>query len=721
MNTRLDLYNIPQLKEEDKLVIDNLGGWTESGEEEGSFLSSFTIPDHLIIENFQLQKFHKDLSIVVPIATINNYPITDARSRWTYARFIVQSDPTFSLRPKKYFCYYYYVDGIEYVAEGSYRLILKIDDLNTFKNLWHFGSKTIYQREHQDRYKKGTGNNISPIFSKTSENIQVNTYSYNQQDIEDTAQALQHKFYLVYRKVNESPVVQLYADEDLPLSSYTPPSSNAYIASIDDFEAGKYYYVVGINNQNIKAKYYASHGSVSETDINTRGTQYSLAVFYVIKDQTTSNGIYHSFILASNSNEYGYNMDNPSNSIGFKNFSTIRVSSILTTDINEILSFTEYKSGIQSYDYIPSIDRLDRTLKDIYKVVECPYCPIAITYASGIYTLPSEWQLQTGIPTASSLAPTLERAIYNFDINSHLNIAKNTSQLDNTLLYDPKCYTSSFIKSYFYYDSFNMFIPLEALNFNTLNSQNIKIIYKQSNNISSSLLFNFRYEGMTLNEQNDFSNYIMSNRNNELPIYNDDYLNYIRVGYNYDSKNKTMQNITSFIPLLASVASLGMGIATSNPFMIGMGAVGAGTSIVSAGFNVAERENAFSKNLAELQAKAFTAQGSQDIDLFNYYAGNKLKFKQYIPDNIDQINELFRLYGYVSNRTGSQSNQDSRTRFNFIQCNLDLERNDDETSFKEDYVSDIKSKFASGVFYIHKYNGTWDLERKEINTETSLL
>lgn len=716
MDTRLDLYNIPQLKEEDNLIIDNLGGWTESGEEEGSFLDSIDDIQHYVIESFQVQKFHKDLSIVVPLGltTSDIYPIAAYKSRWTYARFTIKASPL------SYFCYYYFIDRIEYVAEQSFRLILKIDALNTFKNLWHYGDKTIYQREHQDRYKKGTGNNISPIFSKTSEKIQVNTYSYNQQDIEDTAQALQHKFYLVYRKVNESPVVQLYADEDLPLSEYTPAISNTYIGKTTDFEAGKYYYVVGINNQNIKSKYYAGQ-SVGDMYLSS-GIQYSLVVFYVIDNQTTSNGIYHSFILANNSNEYGdLGFNIPAAQIGFKNFSTIRVSSILTNDIDEILSFTEYKSGIHTYDYIPNIDRLDRTLKDIYKVVECPYCPIAITYASGIYTLPSEWQLQNGIPTATTLAPTLERAIYNFDINSHLNIAKNTSQLDNTLLYDPKCYTSSFIKSYFYYDSFNMFIPLEALNFNTLNSQNIKIVYKQSNNISSSLLFNFRYEGMTLNEQNDFSNYIMSNRNNELPIYNDDYLNYIRVGYNYDSKNKTMQNLTSFIPLLASVASLGMGIATNNPFMIGMGAVGAGTSIVSAGFNVAERENAFSKNLAELQAKAFTAQGSQDIDLFNYYAGNKLKFKQYIPDNIDQINELFRLYGYVSNRTGSQSNQDSRTRFNFIQCNLDLERNNGKTSFKEDYVSDIKSKFASGVFYIHKYNGTWDLERKEINTEISLL
>lgn len=707
MDTRLDLYNIPQLKEEDNLIIDNLGGWTESGEEEGSFLDSIDDIQHYVIESFQVQKFHKDLSIIVPLGltTSDIYPIAAYKSRWTYARFTIKASPL------SYFCYYYFIDRIEYVAEQSFRLILKIDALNTFKNLWHYGDKTIYQREHQDRYKKGVGNNISPIFSKTSENIQVNTYSYNQQDIEDTAQALQHKFYLVYRKVNESPVVQLYADEDLPLSIQSGTSVSSTYTPNNLIE-GQYYYALTSTPQAFTPTFNALYGAAGGSNGNFR-------ILIFIKK---GNAIRFSFLQDESRLNY-----NVISSAGFadeliiNNYSGIYRGSYFTSNTDTIKGFTKIANGIEEYNYIPNINNLDRTLKDIYKVVECPYCPIAITYASGLYALPSGWGLVNGIPTAANLTPTLERAIYNFDINSHLNIAKNTSQLDNTLLYDPKCYTSSFIKSYFYYDSFNMFIPLEALNFNTLNSQNIKIIYKQSNNISSSLLFKFSYEGMTLNEQNDFSNYIMSNRNNELPIYNDDYLNYIRVGYNYDSKNKTMQNITSFIPLLASVASLGMGIATNNPFMIGMGAVGAGTSIVSAGFNVAERENAFSKNLAELQAKAFTAQGSQDIDLFNYYAGNKLKFKQYIPDNIDQINELFRLYGYVSNRIGSESNINSRTRFNFIQCNLDLERNNGKTSFKEDYVSDIKSKFASGVFYIHKYNGTWDLERKEINTEISLL
>lgn len=60
---------------------------------------------------------------------------------------------------------------------------------------------------------------------------------------------------------------------------------------------------------------------------------------------------------------------------------------------------------------------------------------------------------------------------------------------------------------------------------------------------------------VTYLEKEDFENYMIVNRNNEESIFNNEYLNYVNNGYNYDKKARRLDVISDVIGIVSGVGA----------------------------------------------------------------------------------------------------------------------------------------------------------------------
>lgn len=255
------------------------------------------------------------------------------------------------------------------------------------------------------------------------------------------------------------------------------------------------------------------------------------------------------------------------------------------------------------------------------------------------------------------------------------------------------------------------------------------IDYNVSKNFSSAMLFTVT--NYYTNKQDSSYDYCMFiNRNNEMPIYTSEYLNYVKTGQNYDVKSKQTQDlasgITTAVGITTTVAGAIATIATEGaaaPLLIGgvTTTVGGLTSSIS---GAAQRENAKNEKISNLRFKATNISQCDDESISEVYTKNKLKMVKYsVSDEIKKyIADLFYYCGYAVNKQ-DVPNTTSRYWFNFIQCEPVF--NEENSTPYYDYLSDIKERYKSGVTVYHRnqVNGIYmyDWDQKKENWETSLI
>lgn len=140
----------------------------------------------------------------------------------------------------------------------------------------------------------------------------------------------------------------------------------------------------------------------------------------------------------------------------------------------------------------------------------------------------------------------------NVDIDDFLTcratIAERLSNSERNLNAESKLFSSEFRMPMFIYDSFTKgFAPEQFKPEGGIYTDywSLPITYKQTNTINSNFLFDLGYKELTQSnprinlDYKKFDNYeqiLAVKRNNEETLYNSDYLNYMRTGYNYDKK-----------------------------------------------------------------------------------------------------------------------------------------------------------------------------------------
>ena len=384
--------------------------------------------------------------------------------------------------------------------------------------------------------------------------------------------------------------------------------------------------------------------------------------------------------------------------------------------------------------YIQNVATVDRTDSKNVKLIKLPYPPLFIYLRDdGTYQYDEfHWAhsgnendtLQTTPDEYLHAESKFENPypISNYVIMDSMVISNH--YLPKDIKYESKLYSSEFFNYKIMYDSFVYMVEFENLDTkNYLDKEDIfndlSYEFTVTSTINSKFMFKFNLPLKYYSD--DYQSNLVITRNNEMGLYSNTYLNYLRTGYNYDLKAKEQAITSSWINTGIGIAStVGGGIVTAVTggagSAIGVAGVVSGVnSVVNSINTMISQERNFQAKIANLKASCASVTGSDDVDLMSEYCDNKLRIvisepKEHIRN---MIYDLFYYYGYQTKRFGIPD-LNSRYWFNFIQCEPEFTW----THIANDILESIKEKFKNGVTIFHYHDGKYDVEQKYENWET---
>jgi hypothetical protein len=265
-------------------------------------------------------------------------------------------------------------------------------------------------------------------------------------------------------------------------------------------------------------------------------------------------------------------------------------------------------------------------------------------------------------------------------------------------------------------------------------STDMTVTYMNSNAISSTVLFKVSFSseasGLESEEPTQYPMFMVAKRNNEIALYNSDYLNYTRVGYNYDIKNMTWSNGASWataalsaLGLLTTLAAGGAGGLASASFL------GTAASFANAVRTTTENRRTLDERLRELANKPTSVTDADDVYLLNQYGNNHVWLYAYgpRPDKAKTLKDHFRFFGYSVNDYGVP-NPYTRQLWDYIQADIDFDEsrypfNQMNADMRAEWLAD----YSDGVTVFHPAASAlgapyWDLGQADENDiETSVL
>ena len=412
-------------------------------------------------------------------------------------------------------------------------------------------------------------------------------------------------------------------------------------------------------------------------------------------------------------------------------------------------TFFNVGSGAGTLSHVEkSIADLDLTDPRLVKIICLPYAPISyLKNLTDVKEVPTSFSynsnfgfLQWNGDNIPSLATTLEfdRSPYgntqamlqdvSDDISSSIYFKESSlvSWTSSTypiytrkMKHETKLANSEFSCVKFVYDSFsftfkNELLRLDKTSVDTLNEfyrSTFAVEYAVSPNVSSKFVFVFKDYVCQLEEQ-DYNNVLLVERNNEVPLYTNAYLNYLRTGFNFDSKQAERKNAVNWamvgLQITGAVASYIAGRITGNGFAV-TGGIALTTSAISKIIGNVESaksmDEAIKNKMLQASTQSETVSGNDDITLFKFYSNNKAKFCYYEMSDYmkNAVYDLFWYSGYACNNTLVSEGKmvydlvHTRKFFNFIQGDMIINIQDMDEDIKEE----IENKYKEGVTFLH--------------------
>ena len=456
---------------------------------------------------------------------------------------------------------------------------------------------------------------------------------------------------------------------------------------------------------------------------------------------TVADGTYFNVIGKGNSSQsYGCKEIGVSGTTNLCFYNRAKASELLTMSPSLFIEICKKsdptETMLSSGGYtLSSINDVNRTYTTLIKIIECPYEPFTLTASSDGYKIPSGFQVSNTLDLADSpitllkldnLEKDFEAKLNNYAISEYNCTLPAVDQRANTRknpIYESKLYHSDFYSLIFNYDSFTKEEKVENLIPSRGASPYFKIYYKQANTITSNLGFRFDLQDGNHKTNEIFDKYLIAKRNNEIPIYNSSYLNYIRTGYNYDLKakaNQAFQNtLNTGLSIGAGIASMLAGTATGGASTaLGISLLTSSiTSISNLAFNNINSNDSLERKLIEAKNTTNSVEASDDLNLLNWYSDNKLWISKYSISDQQKSNVFDILFktGYACNEAGIP-NTHTRYRFKFVQCYADFQTK--ANPVWQAYIEDVKRRFEIGVTYFHTYD---DFDQIYENWEDWLL
>lgn len=361
----------------------------------------------------------------------------------------------------------------------------------------------------------------------------------------------------------------------------------------------------------------------------------------------------------------------------------------------------------------------------LYKIIEFPYSPFIIKKVSGGYVFKTPngedyetmathdiaWSNKQRIPYsgyANLLSNTIEnKGIIDVELNDSfisMPIADFQSLNKTRFLKDTKLLTSAFTSHRFVYDTFSYELPYERCVFSPTKVPMMTLDFIVGTSMQSTFGFRFNAENFERTETNDYPEVFMIRRNNEMPLVNDEYRNYLNLGYNYDQKSKAIDNITRWTNFAGRTIGNVVGGAVKGGATLAGSLINVASDTINTIAGQQKAEIASEQRLANAAARGISVAGSDDIGLLDGMLTNKLRYIVHglSPEMEKSIDDLFYYYGYSRGYQGIP-NAKSRQWFNFVQA--DVKWKWGKRIQHQELWTILARKFAEGITFFHKHDG----------------
>ena len=205
-----------------------------------------------------------------------------------------------------------------------------------------------------------------------------------------------------------------------------------------------------------------------------------------------------------------------------------------------------------------------------------------------------------------------------------------------------------------------------------------------------------------------------------MTIFSNSYLNYLKTGYNYDKKARSVEAVSRWGGMVITAAGAAVSAFAGGPIGA-LGAVSLGVSAVSqmASAITAQisSDNTQAAKIQELRNQSTSVSGVDDVDLLKAYTDNRLHEIRYEVNDVTKqmLDDFFFYFGYAVNRQ-KLPNFTGRIWFNYVQCTPYFK--DEEYTLLAPYLDDIAQKFGDGVTIFHEVQSKWDLSQEKENLES---
>lgn len=619
--------------------------------------------------------------------------------------------------------YYYFILNSNWKSENTVELQISLDTINTFWNELSWTAKTNITRQHKDRFAQKTipaSGNVTLLrdIDKFDEGISPIKYRLTKDKITTD---LDLDFYLIYRTnpdAEQTLECLCCASDRLQLGANAPTTNGIQYT---DIPVGQSIIILGEENSPFTIEGQLIAKNSQHPGVYIQRNTSSMSIYEINKEGTPTGQVIKENITTTTLTSY----------VKYNLMSKQYVPIVLhLADAKYAVKHDTVASYTINSTYVSDFSVIDRTDTKLVKIIKMPYAPFELRKNSSnqlvaidgfyeqdhllhLYDLDQEFLTTVDFQAVNELAVTLPVTQINANTD---HMPKLESKLFNSNYYTLKYIYDSFEKEFLLEHSY----PIVGAS----GAPSVTILFKQSNNISSNSLFDIQLQGY--DEPTTYGEYLNVNRQNEVALFTNDYLNYIRSGFNYDKKVKVTQNTANWIGAGVSLVGAAASFATS--YVSGPAGIAAGVALTtsavatltSAITTTVNNEISMAQKLAELKRQSSSVSNTEDINLLSYYNGNRLLVERdMISDEVQKsIYALFRLTGYACNDYGIP-NFNTRLHYNFVQCRAAF----DESNWRygQDFLNDIRSRFETGITVYHNVNGTYDWLQEKENFETWMI
>lgn len=688
-------------------------------------------------QNFQYQKFEVNMSIKVRM----NQATVSRDNTGNYCRFIDNSADR---------VYYYFITDARPVSENAVEFALALDSVNTFPELLgSLSEATNVVREHRSRFHAPTKLQRESLdrlrfeVDKIPEGVSnLPKEMLNSESISDTL-TYSANWHLVYmspdKPTSETPIeCYLMPDRtDVPYAGgtggeVTKKCNPQQIGGRNDFQFAPYYFGQE-TNQYGSLRFRNGYGQTYQNI--TLGAQYETAgivegvIFDTYKDEYSQPVSLKIMVVARS----GDAVKIVEATLGIPTVSEVIfeiASNWIRTD-----GVVEQLNAGSTINYLESYSHLDLTDAKILKTIDCPYCPIRLSWSGNSLNRPSGATIKNN---RILIDPTMEfgrDAFNSFMLNDMQTQAFIFQDMEHMARFikDPKLLHSDFTTHSMNYDSFASEIKYENIEqTSNWNLPQISLDYKQSSKMASDLGFRWYTQYGAYKNTEPYDQYLLSTRNNEDIIFTNAYLEYLKNGINFYRSQRATESVSRWVGATASVAGAVLSAFKGGLISGAGGPLGAIAGISLAATAVATTANAITGEIQASNAEAekrynlklqgASIEGATDLALFKWYSGNKLKFNtSKLPESLEEkFDDLFYYCGYATN-VQKVPNTYTRYWFNFLQCEPDFDFGVYPDGYYTKWLADFSNRLANGITVYHRHDNHWDFKQELENWEVELV